>query len=911
MKLQNKVLLVLGVGLVGLSASFYVASRILLTRSYSELENRQVNQDVERVLDAISKDLETISGQAGDYGQWDETYSFITNENKDYIENNIFILNIRLNAILFVNSAAKVVFAQGADLTQEKEIPVSGAFLEQISPSNLLLNHPDPTSKRSGIIQLPEAPMLVASQPILNSAKQGPIRGTLIMGRYIDESYIDQLEELTKLPNITIEQFNSDQLPADFQTARQALAEGASIFIAPLNQDTVAGYAVLRDIAGEPTLLLRVVEPRVIYAQGQASLNYLIVAILIMGAVFSSIIVVLLKRSVLSRLGYLSDSVNRIGTNGLSGERVTLSGQDELSDLASTFNSVLDQLQQSQKALQHNAEQLQRQNNIIAELSHDNALVQGNVLHAARHFLEATATTLGVDRASVWLYSPDRSRLICLDLYERTSDQHSSGLELHATEFPTYFAALFQNAPILVEDIATDARTLELEHSYLMLHKVCSLIDLPIQIAGRSVGIVRCEQIGTRRQWKPEEQTFIYSIANLVSLALESETLQKEVGHLLEVVACVGDGDLTVQAQVSDRLPGLVADTFNRLLEKLSQVLNQVLDAAHQVSAGVNQQQQLAATVAKNAQQQAEAVTQVLHLTEQVEHAAQDSAEQVNSASTSLRTVAATVAQGQDAIASMTQGIQILQEGSDRITQQMKTLGEFVGLTDQFVQDQGQIAFITQTLAMNAALVAAKASEQSDPRQFVTIAREFDSIAEQIAKVAQQTNEGRVILEKQSMQIHRVVSAIDEDVQSLGELVRGFTQGVDQSNQVFNNVQAITGEAVQAGETVAQISQGIVTAAQSTANVMRDIAQIAAKTAELTEVSRQQSDRIDLLAAQLLQNVQFFQLPAANVEQTTQERVDLSEASAVTIDLAPESELLKNGWLEALQAEDAQLSTGA
>jgi twitching motility protein PilJ len=619
----------------------------------------------------------------------------------------------------------------------------------------------------------------------------------------------------------------------------------------------------------------------------------------LLAALVGALIAELLTRPILQ----VTKTVEKLGQGNLD-TRVSVQGNDELAVLSSNVNQMATRIQTLLATLRQNAVRVQRNNAILAELSRHESLAQGDLLQASKVFVETTAKTLEIERVSVWLYSADQSQLICLDLYQRAGQQHISGVSLRVADFPNYFAALTQEGLINAPDVQTDPRTSEMAESYLIPLNIVSMLDFPIQVAGRMVGVVCCEHVGTRREWKPEEEIFVYSIASLVALALESDTLQTEVGHLLDIVSSVEEGDLTVQAQVSDRTTGLVADTFNRLLERLSQVLTQVLDAARQVSEGVNQQRELAVTVATNAQQQADAVTQVLSLTEQVEHAAQDSAEQVNTASESLRTVATAVNQGQSAIASLTQGIQILQEGSDRITQRMKTLGEFVGLADQFVQEQGQIAFITQTLALNASLVAARASEQHDPSQFIVVAREFDSIANQVNKLAQQTNEGLVSLEQRSAQIHSVVSAIDADVQSLGELVRGFMQGVEQSNQVFGNVQTITDEAVRAGESVGQMNQSIVSAAQSTAQVMRDIAQLAAKTADLTQISREQSDRIDWLSAQLLQNVQFFRLSDIETDLTVQERVDLSAIAEKTVTVPSENVPTENNQPENGQLED-------
>jgi twitching motility protein PilJ len=361
----------------------------------------------------------------------------------------------------------------------------------------------------------------------------------------------------------------------------------------------------------------------------------------------------------------------------------------------------------------------------------------------------------------------------------------------------------------------------------------------------------------------------------------EGDALSMEVIHILDVVSAVEEGDLTIQAEVSDRATGLVADTLNRLLEKLGQVLAQVFAAAEQVSVGSTALGQLAETVANNAAIQAQEVEQVLQLTQQVGESAQNSVGAIDRSNQSLTEVQAAVEQGQAALESMIQGIDVLKQGTDRIIQRMKTLGEFVGLADQFVQDQSQIASLTQVLALNATLVAARASEQRDPRQFLVVAREFEAIAAQVSTLAQQTNEGLFALQQRTDQIHSVVSAIDGEVQGLGGLVSGFTTGVEQSNQIFRNVRSSTVDVVQAGLGVARSSDEILHATQSTAQAMNDIADLAKRTALLTQSTRLQSEQMQQLSRNLLSSIQFFRLPQLASQQAQQQRLASSEETTL------------------------------
>ncbi|MBI4785361.1 MAG: HAMP domain-containing protein [Oscillatoriophycideae cyanobacterium NC_groundwater_1537_Pr4_S-0.65um_50_18] len=576
-------------------------------------------------------------------------------------------------------------------------------------------------------------------------------------------------------------------------------------------------------------------------------------------------------------------AVEKIGQGELT-TRVQIQGSDEVATLGLNINRMADQIQGLLATLKQNADQIQHQNHVLAQLAQGEAVIQGNASAAALSFAEAIAQTLKVEQAGIWLYNSDRTALSCLGQY-RLHEQ-TQGDVLQAEDLPQYFQALQADA-IWMADIASgDAAMQELLAAKQVPLDTQSTVSLPIQLGSRTIGIIRCDQVQSPRIWQADEQIFLVSIANLLSIVLESDYLQQEVNHMLDVVSDAEEGNLAAQAHVSDRTIGLVADTFNRLIERFAQILNQVLDAARQVSAGATRQKQLVETVTVNARQQAEAIAQVLQLTEQVEQTAQDSAQNVKASSESLRVTCTTVAEGQAAIDTLTQEITTLQEGSDRIMQRMKTLGEFVGLADQFVQDQSQIAFVTQTLALNASLVAARASEQRDPRQFVVVAREFGSIADQVSKLAQQTNDGLTTIEQRSAQIHKVVAAVDSDVQGLGELVRRFNQGVEQSNQVFNQVQSVMATAVQVGDTVTTSNQEIVNATQSTAEAIRHIAELAAKNTNLTQQAQIQFEQMDVLSSQLLQSIQFFKLPASPQQQgngTTADREHSSEPSELTL----------------------------
>jgi GAF domain-containing protein len=134
---------------------------------------------------------------------------------------------------------------------------------------------------------------------------------------------------------------------------------------------------------------------------------------------------------------------------------------------------------------------------------------------------EVAARTLGVERASIWLYDHDRSAIECVDLFLHGSGKHEHGTVLHAEHYPAYFAALDEDRTIAASDARTDPRTSEFRDGYLEPLGIASMLDAPIRRPGGVAGVVCLEHVGEPRAWILEEQNFAGSIADMVALTLE------------------------------------------------------------------------------------------------------------------------------------------------------------------------------------------------------------------------------------------------------------------------------------------------------------------------------------------------------------------------------------------------------
>jgi PAS domain S-box-containing protein len=362
MTLRKKILGIISMTIISLILILYVISHIIILESFVSLEEQYTHQHVERVLSALSGELAELNNMAGDWAPWDDTYAFVEGPYDDYVKKNLIdstFINLRLNLMLFVHSSGQIVFSKAFDLSNEQEVPVPESLQEHLADNSLLLHHLNQESNSTGIILLPENPMLVASRPILTSEGKGPIRGTLIMGRYLDSIEVERLAEITHL-SLTLYRFNSLQLPLDFQKARLSLSEEVPIFIQHLSETSIAGYGLINDIYGKPGLILRIDMPREIYKRGRVSTLYFVSLLLIISLVLGMMILVLVEKIVLSRLAQLNTSVKSIRTNSDLSTRVPVAGKDELASLGSAINGMLETLEQSQSKLRESEERFRK-----------------------------------------------------------------------------------------------------------------------------------------------------------------------------------------------------------------------------------------------------------------------------------------------------------------------------------------------------------------------------------------------------------------------------------------------------------------------------------------------------------------------------------------------------------------------
>lgn len=355
MSLKNKIITLL-LCLFGAYALIeYAVQRLVLLPAFVQLEMTAATDNTERVIQALDRDVELLIPSAKDWATWDDTYEFIDNKNSDYIEANLNVKaleSLDVNLLVFYDTDGRRVWGKGYDFDREEEVAMGELSEDSLNPAHPLLGASNKEDTVSGLYRTPTGAILVASRPILTSDGEGPIRGRVIIGRFLNEAAIERLglqarvnlktEYLADSKNISVDQGKSSKNSYKISHSPIELTE----------EDTITrGTFDIMDIAGVPVLRFQVATPRSIVAQGRTTLQFASLSLALAGALVLLALLFFLRRTVFDPIALLTRHAKAIGSHGHPNDRLQIQRKDEIGTLANEFNLMVERLAQTRKQL--------------------------------------------------------------------------------------------------------------------------------------------------------------------------------------------------------------------------------------------------------------------------------------------------------------------------------------------------------------------------------------------------------------------------------------------------------------------------------------------------------------------------------------------------------------------------------
>ena len=341
----------------------------------------------------------------------------------------------------------------------------------------------------------------------------------------------------------------------------------------------------------------------------------------------------------------------------------------------------------------------------------------------------------------------------------------------------------------------------------------------------------------------------------------EQNQLQADIVQIEQVLAALKSGDWSTQATVTnDVSTASVSIALNQMIQALGEILGRMLKLTDRVTQRVYTLKTETTKTIDITHKQHLASTEACAVVAKVETLSQDAQQQAIATNEALEQTQSILTQSGQDLNVLIETVDELQQGTTQIVQRPKTLAEFVDLAAQFSKEQKRVAAQTRVLALNASMLASRASSQQDPSQFASVAHEFETIAQQINDLAVEANQNLILLKQRSDQIQTVISGLDQDAQDVSDMVSGVTTRIGQFQETFKHLHDINTQTQRLVENVAKSSESVTTAAQTAAVTVQSLEADSQTIQTQVRLTQQEADQAETSVEALQLQLQFFQL---------------------------------------------------
>ena len=339
---------------------------------------------------------------------------------------------------------------------------------------------------------------------------------------------------------------------------------------------------------------------------------------------------------------------------------------------------------------------------------------------------------------------------------------------------------------------------------------------------------------------------------NLVQSSEERDRIQQSIHKLLDEIAGVAEGDLTLEAEVTAEITGAIADSFNYMIGELRTLIAQVQNTTLQVSAATNHISQTTDTLAEGSEKQSSDVIAASMAVESMASAIQQVSESAEKAARVSAAALENSQRGAEVVAKSIAGMESIRNQVQETSKRIKRLGESSQEIGEISQVIGELADRTSMLAMNASIQASMAGEAG--RGFAVVATEVEGLAEQATEA---TN-----------RISALIQAIQEDttaaVASMEDTTKEVVDGSALTNEAGKSlvqIETVSRNLSQLIESIADASERQARSSESVAQAMSGISAVQRETAQGAREGAMAIRNLTALADELRNSVSRFKIP--------------------------------------------------
>jgi twitching motility protein PilJ len=331
------------------------------------------------------------------------------------------------------------------------------------------------------------------------------------------------------------------------------------------------------------------------------------------------------------------------------------------------------------------------------------------------------------------------------------------------------------------------------------------------------------------------------------------EELQRNISRFLDVATEIAQGDLSRRGEVTSDVLGSVVDAINVMVGELGTIIEDVRQAAHQVSGNANEMLAAMDQTAHGAQIQARDAQGVSSSMEDLTRSMRRVAESAEASARTAQQTLESATKGEESVRGSLAGMQRIRSEVQGISKKIKGLADRSLEISEIVNTIEDIASQTNLLSLNAAIEAAGAGEAG--LRFAVVAEEVRKLAERSSKAAKDIV---VLIKGIQSETQEAVVAMEEGTR---EVEAGYRVTV-QAGDSLHEIGGITQKAAELATDISRATQQQVRGVESAAVAVQSIAGVAVHTEKAVLEARKTMDQLIRLADELMASLSRFKLAA-------------------------------------------------
>ncbi len=377
MSLGKKTIIVFLV--LGISFCFgaYAALKLTVIPPFEEFENRTAEGTLDRVSRLLEADLRSLAVMNVEYSAWDDTYEYAQGQRPSYPEDNIdpvywSSLDIHLMAVF--DTEGKLLNASLGHPTTGASLPLDAVFDPPLGPDHPLNASQDPEDFVAGMLQTRLGMMQVTSYPVLTSKSTGPPAGNLIIGRFVTDSYVQELGGRATA-DVALHSWTAGDLPTKIEKAKSALAHAEEATHVLVDGPMIYGFHLLRDVFGNPAVVVEVGASREITKIGSNTVWTATLFLAVASIVFVLTAWLLMHRLITRPVTNLTELILGMRRSGDLSVDTSTDRSDEVGVLAREFGELAVRLKAARDELEESRDSAvamsDAKSDFLARMSHE------------------------------------------------------------------------------------------------------------------------------------------------------------------------------------------------------------------------------------------------------------------------------------------------------------------------------------------------------------------------------------------------------------------------------------------------------------------------------------------------------------------------------------------------------------